>query len=363
MTRTVYWRATILYGMFAAAWVFWAAFGSRITHAVFHSPVFSIEDRTVDMLTSTEFRFPDKFDKTLNRYGRFRELYREEISTPVPGLEYTGMGDTYSRQMVPQGICMAGDYMLVSAYDGGKSFDGSGKVQNSVIYVLSNERPEQREFLTTLVLPDVNHVGGITFDGERVWIAKSTTGYISAISYGMLEEAVFSGEESYRIAEYSENIYCGVTASFVTCCNDRLWVGTYRSGLRGAGLLNCYRLVQENGVQLEWESAMDIPPYAQGISFAEQGGRMYAILSTSCGRYSDSQIYIYEASWQQGTLRLDQTGRLAFPPMAEEVVSDGEYTYILFESAASCYSGVKYRKCAYPVDRICGISTRQLLMR
>ena len=108
--------------------------------------------------------------------------------------------------------------MLITAYD-------KEKEHNSVIYILSNEDPTEREFLAALILPDQNHVGGITCDGSRVWIAKSTTGYLSVISLERIREAAASGEETVFLGDYDAQLYCGVTASFVSYQDQRLWVG------------------------------------------------------------------------------------------------------------------------------------------
>lgn len=354
-TGRVSWKIGFLGAMVITAWFLAAAFSRWGNHAVFSFPQFSMDDRSLELLTSTEFRYQDRFEKTLSRYARFKDMYLEEMSTAVPGLEYTNMEGAGSTQMVPQGICIAGDYMLITAYD-------NEKLQKSVIYVLSNGAGVKNSFLTTIVLPDKNHVGGIAFDGQNIWIAKSTSGYCSRISMEEIELAVASGSDCYRLDAYAENVYCGVTASFVTCYAGRLWVGTYRSRMSGKGMLSCYRLVEnENGTGLQWEYSMDIPSCAQGISFVEQEGRSYMMLTTSCGRYCDSTVYLYGTVLRDSGMDLRLCGRYQFPPMAEELVSDGTNTYFLFESAATCYSTNNYRKCSYPVDRVCAISTQDLL--
>lgn len=348
-----YGKTMILYGIFTAAWLFCVAFGHLENHAVFQFPKNSIDDRILDRQTSTAYRYQDKFEKTLRHYSQFQDMYQDERSTAVPGLAYTDMGDTSSGHMVPQGICFAGDYMLITAYD-------SEKIQNSVIYVLSTDDAgisPKWEFRTTIVLPDKNHVGGITFDEKNIWIAKNTTGYLSVISLETIKKAVATGEESYVLGEYAENVYCGITASFVTWYQDRLWIGTYISGA-----LTCYRPVAtQRGTSLQWECTLSVPIYAQGITFIEEGEKIYMLLSTSYGRYNDSTIYLYESIIGENQISLLQLGQYAFPPMAEELVCDGRNTYILFESGATCYSTVTYRKCMYPVDRVCVLSNQKLL--
>ncbi len=353
--RRMEYGIVIRIGMFLTACLFWAAVISQIGYVVLRFPVFFTDRSVTEPITSTDYRFQKRFAGTIKRYGQFANLYREEYSTALPGLSYTSMGDIGSHHMVPQGICIAGDYMLITAYD-------NKKVEKSVVYVLSNRDASARGFLVTLILPDQNHVGGITFDGSNVWIAKSTSGYVSSLPYELIEEAAASGRDSYRVESYGQNLYCGVTASFVSYYNERLWVGTYRSSLSGTGTLNCYRLEQEEDTtRLLWESAAEIPAYAQGIAFLEQENTTYALLSTSCGRYRDSKVYLYELKQDSGEFALTQAAQYRFPPMAEELATDGDYTYVVFESAASCYSNPGYGRCIYPVDRISALSNQELL--
>jgi len=209
-----------------AALLFWARLGPRISYAAFEFGGTVIEDRVSHNRTSTNYRFPDRFQNALARYEDFEKMYHYEYSTAIPGLEYTSIGNSYSMQMIPQGICIAGQYMLITAYD-------YEKEKNSVIYVLSNQDESRRELLTTIVLPDKNHVGGIAFDGERIWLAKSATGYCSTILYEDIEIAVLSGQESYFLKDYQENVYCDIRVSFVSYYKERLWVGTYSEGNQG----------------------------------------------------------------------------------------------------------------------------------
>lgn len=203
-----------------------------------------------DSTTSIDFRYEKRFQNTLSHYRFFESLYRAEYSTPVPGLESTDILGESCTRMVPQGICIARDYMLVTAYDSGnpyqkKAGQGACRLKPSVLYVLSNQNPENRKLLTTIVLPDQNHVGGVAFDGKNIWIAKSTDRQCSVISYETLKEAVDSGKSSYELLEYGQNVYCGAVASFVTWQEDRLWVGTYSNRISGKGMLRSYAVEKQ----------------------------------------------------------------------------------------------------------------------
>ena len=332
------------------------------------------ESSSVDA-TSTSYRYEREFARTLWYYETLRRYYSEDYSTAIPGLENTCFLTSGTDQMVPQGICIAGDFLLISAYD------KSGK-EKSVLYVLSNEDAANRELLTTLVLPDRNHVGGIAYDGDNLWVAKSTDKCLSKISYMHIAEAVLSGADVYMLKDYDGEFNCGVIASFVAYQDGRLWVGTSHSLLSRKGVLTVFRKEKSRGNAdaatgtevfetggkavnedtAEWirQFSLEIPDYAQGIAFFSEDGTDYLLLSASHGRFQSSGLYLYEETISDEKVMLSANAQLEMPPMAEELVSDGEYTYCLFESAATCYSTVEGLRCEYPVDRVCALSNRLL---
>lgn len=99
----------------------------------------------------------------------------------MPGLAPTADDDwtkdyIQCNNLCPQGVCMAGDYMLTTAYC-------MDDIHNSCIFVYNNKTGE---FLKTLVLKDQkSHVGGITYDvkNKNIWVCHSkkdkTTGLYS----------------------------------------------------------------------------------------------------------------------------------------------------------------------------------------
>ena len=81
----------------------------------------------------------------------------------MPGLAPTADEDwtknyIQCNNLCPQGVCMAGNYMLTTAYC-------MDDLHNSCIFVYNNKTGE---FLKTLVLKDQkSHVGGITYDEKN----------------------------------------------------------------------------------------------------------------------------------------------------------------------------------------------------
>jgi hypothetical protein len=359
--RKIYIVIILLFGCYL-----WAIKSGLLPNAIFNIPNNALKRKNIQLSTSTNYRYKREFNKTLDKYISFKNLYQKKISSAIPGLQYTEMDGKSSSQMVPQGICIAGDYMLITAYDNGIEYQSTGgktikKQKPSVIYVLSNKNPSKRKFLTTVVLPDINHVGGIAYDGKRVWIAKGTSKKCSVIEYQVIDKAVQQRKDSFILQEYNMEVSCGVTASFLTFYDGKLWIGTYQSRLGSQGSLQSY-WIDEMGenIKLRKQYRMSIPAYANGITFAKIKNKICMAIASSYGRYGNSKIYLYEVENKSYRDYYVYKGAYDFPPMAEEMVWDGEITYFLFESAATCYSTYLYRRCSYPVDRICGVSTQEL---
>ncbi len=363
-------KYSIILYMTTAVWSLLTAEG-RISTAVSFFQKIEIERRT-DPYTSTKYRHEKAFQRTLRRYRQFASLYCSEVSTAVPGLESTDVLGETCGTMVPQGICVTKDYMLITAYDNANAYCGTKRKEQvkpfqSVLYVLSNQNPEKRRLLTTIVLPDVNHVGGVAFDGKNVWIAKSTTKKCSLIPYDIIKDAANSGRESYKLAAYGQNVDCGVVASFLTFYQGKLWIGTYSNRASGTGRLRNYDIQEQHTpkgerYRLKLCEEIVIPEFANGVEFLELEDRVYMAVTTSKGRYFDSNIYFYRIFEDPftGKNMYDQYNSCEFPPMAEELAYDGGNMYFLFESSATCYSAKAYLKCSYPVDRICALSAAEL---
>lgn len=114
--------------------------------------------------TSTEARIYSDFTTSpaYKNYSQFASLYVSKYSKPIPGLAHTDVNGTDCTNMVPQGICFAKDYLIISAYDANGSC-------NSVLYVISTA---DRSYLMTVVLPTKAHVGGVAFDGTYLWVSN-----------------------------------------------------------------------------------------------------------------------------------------------------------------------------------------------
>ncbi|MCR5587088.1 MAG: hypothetical protein K6F77_06110 [Lachnospiraceae bacterium] len=327
--------------------------------------------------TSTNARFSGDFKRVVRRYKNLEELSTEG-TFPVPGMTETNVLEEKGRSMVPQGICTTSDYILITAYCREKNFKldllahlyrvtnlarlirvltTETKEHRSVIYVLDKST---KEYLTTLCLEDVNHVGGITYDGRCVWIAKSSDYELSAINIGTIKKAVKQHLDSVEVT-YNVTIPCDRMASFVTYFDNRLWVGFCNGAEKGNGVLDGFDISYDNGQPTLLSSKeISIPETANGAVFAKIGNQICLAVALSDGRGSrlkntDSKICLYKVDLKKNSeiTGFVDYGKYIMPPLMEELCIDGEDVYYIFESGASPYSTVVGHKCYASVDQAC----------
>lgn len=319
--------------------------------------------------TSSKLRYPQEYMNTEMNYPTISKLNASGMFA-VPGLEYTNVNGKGCDTMVPQGLCVAGDYILISAYDGIELYksnleeriktdinkmlyskESKHNIHNSVIYVLSKK---DKSYLTTLVLPDFNHVGGLAYDGDYIWVAKGSDCALSAIKYSTVSNAVKSKKDSVSV-KYYQTAPCGIRASMVTYYNNRLWVGVFNKDSNGyLKGFDVYRNSKKKLYLLPYRT-ITLPNKANGVVLASVGGKTQMVVNTSYGRNSASNAYFYTLNINKDYSLSDYTLRkkLKLPPMAEEICIDGSRVYNLFESGATPYSSVCGNRAKNIVDRVC----------
>lgn len=303
--------------------------------------------------TSTAPRIYSDFVKSpaYKNYTDFAKLYVSKYSIAIPGLEHTDVNGKDCTTMVPQGICFAKEYLIVSAYD-------SAEKCNSVLYVISNDDGRNRKLLMTVVLPMKAHVGGIAFDGTYLWVANGSK--VSSIQYSTIvskvRTAVTDKKKSVAISFHST--YAPATgASFITYGEGMLWVGQFKDQGDTSGKMYSYE-VSDDGKKLTKKYCIQLPDRIQGACFKDG----YLILSRSYSRNVSGETYISELRIYKIS-RPDQNGKIKknsvvkvikMPPMVEGLVAGSNYLYSVYESAATkYYKGTDGKgTCKYPVDRI-----------
>ncbi|WP_294352090.1 hypothetical protein [uncultured Clostridium sp.] len=235
--------------------------------------------------------------------------------------------------MVPQGICFAGDYLLITAYCKDKS-------HNSVIYVFNES---DKSYYGTIKLPGKAHVGGIAYDCNRsgsIWVANGEG--LGCFKYSKLSECK---GKVLNLGSYLREVTLKYSAS--TLCydvvNDCLWVAQFSELNPANSFARCYKVENKtsNRPTLPYQFQISVPLKTQGISV--RGNKM--LISTSYGRKNNSKMYSY--TWNQSTKKKSNEKSKVLPPMSEGVVMGSAYAYVVYESVATeyydtCISPVKY---------------------
>ena len=301
----------------------------------------------------------------------------------IPDLRYTDVLGDPCNCMTPQGICVAGDYILITAYCNIESYKQDLEANseqlvnqmrmdateghtrhNSVMYVLDQANGAH---IATLVFDDKSHVGGVTFDGDYVWVAKGGNCKIEGYSFVDVRACIEMGSYNYPMCESVCEVQCESVTSFVTCYDDYIWVGTFSGDETQNGVLIGYVVEENGGVHcVETHKVIEIPPYANGAAFIDTELGPYLCVVTSYGRTNDSKMYVYDATnlsllTANEIATLPEFSNYTLPPMAEELCVENDDIYFLFESASTAYSFIEDNMCDDVVNTICILDRRNII--
>lgn len=318
--------------------------------------------------TYKKYTEPEAYSKVLKRtmydvYKDFSGKIDDVKTIPIPGLvetcvEVDGNVKT-SNNYIPQGLCMANDYMLITAYDARKKL-------NTVIYAVDTK---EEKLVSTLTLPNKYHAGGIAFDGENIWMTGDTSDkykgkpFVQYMTYetflAHLEEPVSKVDES----ELSPLIYIKNKPSFLEYDNGILWVGTYAGRKNTSeGYLNGYEITGEPGNRrlntIMYSLIAGIDSSAQGADIED--GYLYVSSSyKGTSRYVKSSFItkydLRSAMKTTGTYYVEgkEVSRVEVPKMNEEIIVDGSTVHINFESGSRYW-----RRALINTDRILAVDER-----
>lgn len=280
-------------------------------------------------------------------YKKMSSAMNYTRSFAIPGMKNTNVAGFANTTMVPQGMCLAGSYFLITAYD-------YKKTDYSVVYVVSRS---SKSYITTIVLPSKAKVGGIAYDGTNIWISKGKA--VASFPYTVITNAVNGGKAYTELESYRSSYALDATASFIGCYNDVLWIGTFKqvkSTMIGYNVTNKATLPS-----LAPAYTMDIPAKTQGITFDSEGtmilSRSYRTRKAKSGYISQLRTYkpSFTAPKSSGkVLKNSALKTTKMPPLVKGVAVYGTYTYALFSSSY-------YKTCKYPVDRVIAMKTNKLV--
>jgi hypothetical protein len=178
-----------------------------------------------------------------------------------------------------------------------------------------------------------SHLGGVTYDGQNVWVCNSSSNTIERISYDFIE--LMAQQNRGQVVDASEMVDTFPVANTPSCMtfyDDRIWIATYSTQKKNAVLVAYYYNQTKN--ELNVLNRYQIPKKVQGIEFDDEG-RVY--LSTSYGRSSSSYLKLYTSIFALSGDPDHPAVRVEMPPESEEIAFSDQTLYILFESAAEKY--------------------------
>ena len=286
-----------------------------------------------------------------------RGILEECRELQIPDLSYTDVLGDPCNCMTPQGICIAGDYILITAYcniDSLKEVLENNSDQtvnqmrieateehnrhNSVLYVIDKANGNH---IATMVFDDKSHVGGITFDGEYIWVAKGGNCKIDGYSFVDVRACIEIGSFNYPMCETACEVKCDNVTSFVTYYDGYIWVGTFSDDTSMNGVLTGYNIVKEGGIHcVETREIVEIPAHANGAAFIDTEVGPYLAVTTSYGRSNDSTLYVYDATNLRsagviGKTKLPEYAKFVLPPMAEELCVENNDIYNFIDTISS----------------------------
>lgn len=315
------------------------------------SAIVSAKTASVAATSKTAKKYKTKSSFTSSpaykKFTNMKNKMKYAKSFAIPGMKNANVGGFACTTMVPQAICYAGNYLLISAYD-------SKGVDYSVVYVVSKAA---KSYITTIVLPSKAKVGGMAYDGTNIWISKGTS--VACFPYSFVTDTVASGAAYKSLPAYTSQCKVATTASYIGYYDGILWVGPNKAS---ATRMYGYSISDKASVPALTEKySMAMPSRTQGIVFRKSGTmiitRSYRASTTKSGYIS--QIRTYKPSYANvsaaGKIKKNKAvAKNAMPPQVEGVAIYGSYTYTLFSSSASA-------SCKYPVDRVIALKTSKLV--
>lgn len=294
--------------------------------------------------------------KVIRNFGYY--LKRDKSYRTIPGLINTNVKGSNCVDMAPQGFCHMDNYTLITAY----CYQGEHK---PVIYVL-----DATSLVATIVLPYDIHAGGITYDGEWVWIANGKTNYaedsknylssskyVYYITKNQLLKAINMSRErkakSVTIAGLgatSQRISLSFDPAYCTYFEGILWLGKFNSA--GVDMMYGYTVSHTNTQKIVKVGDMQVPRATQGLAFYRYNNKVYLVTSNSWRRSTkygnvEHKLIVYEPydydlwnarggenrDYHKGSRICD----LIIPLMSENAEARSSSLFLIFESCAKEY--------------------------
>lgn len=268
--------------------------------------------------------------------------FLEEVN--IPGMPLTRISDFENKYIFDtgqclQGLCFTDEFILITSDSDGKGCLGELLVFNK----------ETGEYLVTLGMDEDSHLGGITWDGENIWVCNSSNYTIERISYAFIQMIVVQKTGTLLNVTNLMDVYeVDNSPSGIAYEDGCLWVVTHN--IWSNSDMISYRFDKDENTLIK-KNSYPIPAQVQGITFGED---QEVYLSISYGRRRSSYICKY-MSVSAMAHNIEQYQMLIeMPPCSEGIAINEQMLYVLFESAGERYiegtDGLGRSLC--PIDKI-----------
>lgn len=308
--------------------------------------------------------------------------------TNIPGLLSTNICGTDCEDMVPQGICDMDGFVLISAYC-------YKKEHPAVLYVMKD-----KTLVATIVLPFSKnmHAGGVTYDGEFVWLANGIVDYGNSdkakasqrseaaenadkIYYLKKSQVISAITESTKNDSYSvslpsscknQYVSVGFDPAFCSYFEGYLWCGKFSStDVEYMDIFKINHKASSSAGILTKIGDMQVPRATQGLAFYRHAGQVYLMISSSYDRNpavntktgahslitykpTDYDSWVKSSSTNKDFHKGNRLNDISIPYMSENLDMKSSAVFIIFESAAKAYS--KDIKLVNKCDKFCQLS-------
>ena len=306
---------------------------------------------TEAVYTSTESVLQKSYKELLNsldvqEFGDYLSTLNTDKSYVIPGIDQTNIRNKKTCSgMIPQGICVAGEYLIISAYDAShkvvvdSQYKASRK-QKSVLYVMD---VDSRQYLTTITLNTKCHVGALAYNpnDELIYIADSDNGVVQSLSMNKIVERVKAGDDAHDdVLEFDGCAIDtqGYRPSLLSYYNGYVYVGQFAKREWKELFSNRIVAFDKDGTLLT-QHGVAIPYCAQGVSFADWNNKTYMLVSSSYGRDELAKLSVYQMEKDKNGIVYSKkkVGEFSCPNMSEDIDIQGDHIYTCYESASNFY--------------------------
>lgn len=277
--------------------------------------------------------------RMIQGFEKLSQMITDQI--PIPGLNYTETmcwnkenlqyENVICTSMTPQGICIAKEYLLISAYC-------HTQAHNSVIFVLDKNTGTYRK---TIILDGKYHAGGLAYDTERnrVWVALGSSLPDTIAGFSLQEMETYSQNQPISFTSKCE-IPELENGSFITYDQGTLYVGQFKKNEK----CPIYACKMDENHHLISQKELKLPQKVQGI--VVYGDNI--LLSQSYGLTKSSLIV---HNYKDTVIQLDEetlAREFIMPQKMQQIYIDDNDLYVIFESAAYAYRAQPFPK----IDRV-----------